>query len=493
MVRQSGKIVSSVPGSGKTTYIVSTINEAIKEGVESIYAVTFSREAAIELKKRVDSDKPHISTIHSLAHFLINGDINTTGSHDYYSDMIDRAIYMLKSSDVSIDIDLLACDEHQDINPRQAEFIGELAIRAKRVVIVGDPMQSIYSFQGADPNIMSKTEYLGDRTIEFESVEYSYRFGPCISKFVNSSFTPNILIDVDQDKKDTVNIINCSRDNVISEIDKLQKGDNSRAILFRTNAEIEQYINSTKCNAINYSVPLMTYSFPAFCATIVAIDRGVPVQLLISALSYVGIQSYKLNRILRSIAKEAISNLITLRDLQNIVRNKPGEYSVLIPPDKNKYIISQNGCTLLHTVVNTIILFSAFIGSFDRENISRLIDYTNQMGLVCSSFWNSTDITDEIIEAVYQYITTASDTVKTVDNKSNITVMTIHGSKGKEFDEVTVVANPRMDIYSEEEFRVMYVACTRAKEKLEVIIPDDYIDRSRHNIIDSMNIHGGII
>lgn len=49
--------------------------------------------------------------------------------------------------------DLLMVDEVQDLNPVQME----LASRAsKRIVIVGDPRQSIYGFRGADPEAMSK-------------------------------------------------------------------------------------------------------------------------------------------------------------------------------------------------------------------------------------------------------------------------------------------------------------------------------------------------
>lgn len=72
------------PGSGKTAVVVGRIKKMMESGVDSDYilAITFTREAAGELRRRVESftsDIPYISTIHSLCYNLLRDNIDLLG------------------------------------------------------------------------------------------------------------------------------------------------------------------------------------------------------------------------------------------------------------------------------------------------------------------------------------------------------------------------------------------------------------------------------
>lgn len=760
MEERTGIILSSVPGSGKTSHIVEIVKGAISEGVKSIYVVTFSREAAKELDDRIGdipnrvNSELHISTIHSLAYSIGQENNNSNLSHglEFYDGMIENAITILKNPKFDMEIDILACDEHQDINSKQVEFISELSKRAKHVIAVGDPMQcqpagtniclpnnesidisaiskhtkvisgvpdkvgisrinnvssrysseaifnistvsnetyctaghkwpvrwypemynskhvlilvqygedksihtmlfiskivfnrnnmnflhvipyrkrmriwvlcasfsieelehtancindeygiklgnvksikplfppsidyyllykcleiygknimyplfdtkyntrisnnhvsnvaavnlipgymhlfeynglifiptsfeikrekyagrvhsldvkkyhtyvsdgilscnSIYGFQGAYPNIMNQTEYLGDRLINREERFHSYRFGKNISKFVSDSFLGNNSITVD-DKFDDVKVINVDNYDMIDTVDKLHADEDcNTGILFRTNKEIAQYLIHSKFKEqVNIVYPVMTYPLPAFCASVILIEKGVKVSMLISALSFLGMDQRKTREAIYSITPD--TGMLTLNDIENSIDLIHGEAKMIIPPSESENVLSQKTCNKLYNIADTFRFFKQFTNASGTDSINELIRYIFSLDLVPYEFWYNENNIDEIVEAVHQYITMGSETMKVLDNNSNITVMTMHSSKGKEFDKVTVIANPFVNIYSDEEFRVLYVACTRARKELNVIIPEGYRDKTKRNVIDAMNIHGGLI
>ncbi len=79
-------------------------------------------------------------------------------------------------------------DEYQDINPVQEEILNSFTQHAKRVWVVGDPQQSIYLFRRADPNVfirrIEKTKSQG--TLERKSK--NFRSHSTLIEFFNDFF-----------------------------------------------------------------------------------------------------------------------------------------------------------------------------------------------------------------------------------------------------------------------------------------------------------------
>ncbi|MGH1369911.1 MAG: double-strand break repair helicase AddA [Maritimibacter sp.] len=137
-----------------------------------------------------------------------------------FDDFITRAGALLNDADVTAwvlyrldgGIDHILVDEAQDTSPGQWRVIESLArefmtgegARAgtkRTIFVVGDPKQSIYSFQGADPAEFSRMKTLFRTGLEeardalFErSLEYSFRSSKAILNLVDTTFdsTPGL-------------------------------------------------------------------------------------------------------------------------------------------------------------------------------------------------------------------------------------------------------------------------------------------------------------
>lgn len=72
-------------------------------------------------------------------------------------DLTDSPLYLLKKIEqygINLDYEYLFVDEAQDLSPDQYELINKLPIPNK--FIIGDPLQSIYMFRGADGFVFEK-------------------------------------------------------------------------------------------------------------------------------------------------------------------------------------------------------------------------------------------------------------------------------------------------------------------------------------------------
>ena len=88
------------------------------------------------------------------------------------------------------ELDLLMVDEFQDTSPIQLAVFIKLADLAKQVIWVGDVKQSIYSFRGADPELMSAViKYLESQGNTTEILDQSWRSRPPLVHYVNNIFS----------------------------------------------------------------------------------------------------------------------------------------------------------------------------------------------------------------------------------------------------------------------------------------------------------------
>ncbi|NLI77028.1 MAG: UvrD-helicase domain-containing protein [Candidatus Riflebacteria bacterium] len=89
---------------------------------------------------------------------------------------------------LAAELDLVLVDEFQDTDPLELAIFLKLAELAPRSVWVGDPKQSIYSFKGADPDLMGNVlDHLGAIP---EVLSSSYRSRPPLVELVSSVFAP---------------------------------------------------------------------------------------------------------------------------------------------------------------------------------------------------------------------------------------------------------------------------------------------------------------
>ena len=86
---------------------------------------------------------------------------------------------------------VVVVDELQDLNPCQLRWVCDQAIKyGKDLVLAGDLMQAIYSFQGAKPTLVYSSHFLRPDDANLDIVDLgltkSFRFGPHIASVSNS-------------------------------------------------------------------------------------------------------------------------------------------------------------------------------------------------------------------------------------------------------------------------------------------------------------------
>lgn len=181
-------VVMAAAAAGKTATLTERLRYVLNYGIEpsKIVALTFTNNAAAEMRDRLGEDFREgmfMGTIHSYANMLLNlkgfdtSRIRLEEEFDELFDMIEEHPEVLK------DVDYLLCDESQDLNPRQFDFISSV-IQPKGCLIVGDVRQSIYSFRGAEPKLL--TGLMKSDDYEIRELTQNYRNGKSIIYFSNS-------------------------------------------------------------------------------------------------------------------------------------------------------------------------------------------------------------------------------------------------------------------------------------------------------------------
>jgi len=113
-----------------------------------------------------------------------------------YTDMEIRFLELLELDEVRRELGpklkLVLVDEFQDSNPVQLAIFVRLAALAGRSIWVGDPKQSIYGFNGADPRLVNAILDLfyanRESTLNIKLLKNSWRSRPDLVSFANEIF-----------------------------------------------------------------------------------------------------------------------------------------------------------------------------------------------------------------------------------------------------------------------------------------------------------------
>lgn len=418
-----------------------------------------------------------------------------------FDDLILKVIELLKENEDIINyyrdkFKYIFVDEYQDTNKSQYELIKLFTGKDQNICVVGDSDQSIYSWRGADiSNILNfEKDFKNAKEIKLEQ---NYRSTSNILEAANELIKNNTERkekNLWTNKKDDIKIIYRNSaseydeaENVILKIQQmLHKGYNleDMAILYRTNAQSRVLEEKLMQNSINHKIigGLKFY------------DRK-EVKDILAYLSFIANPD----------------DNISLKRIINTPKRGIGSTTV----EKLEYIANQNNESIYDTIYNPIIE-----EELTKSTLSKVRIFADEM----TSYINSIDdylITDLVLEiyensgykkmletskkvedmskidniaslisaieefekqnndaSLYDYLQNVnllSDIDKTEDSNHAISLMTIHSAKGLEYDVVFIVGLeeglfPSLRTVEEggleEERRLMYVAITRARERL---------------------------
>lgn len=384
-------------------------------------------------------------------------------------------------------------DEFQDTSELQYKWLKVLAGKHKNVFAVGDDDQSVYSFRGAKPEnlLLFKNEF----NAELIKIEKNYRSNAYVLEAANAVISNNLnrqgknLIPT-KPKGEMIGLYTAFNDMqesnyIASEIKRLRRTGipyRNMAILYRTNGQsrsLEKAMNSL-------SIPYIIYGGFRF------FDR----QEVKHAMAYL------------RLASNPNDNMAFLR-----VANIPARAIGVAALKKLDTLATENNCSLYEMATSadskTIKKFSPFIEVIDKLQsycAGKSIPEMTRIVIIHSGleamYEKDEKDGEERLDNLYELISAAEvfvaenkkadldeflafstlesnvETNKRDENADAIKLMTVHASKGLEFDIVfitgleehlfphanSIKGNDQSLI--EEERRLMYVALTRAKEIL---------------------------
>ena len=398
----------------------------------------------------------------------------------------------------------LLIDEYQDTNPVQYQIAKLLAAVHENICVVGDDAQSIYSFRGATiENILQFKKDYDD--VKVVKLEQNYRSSQNIIHVANEviknnegQIQKNLWTENKEGEK--ICLVRTMTDNdegrfvadTIQE-QRLRNHFNNKdfAILYRTNAQSRSFEESLRRMGIPYRIygGVSFYQrkevkdFIAYLRVVVNIKDEEALKRIINypvrgigktTLEKCAIAANENNITLFEVISragefgfkagtlEALQNFVTMIRYFQTMLQQNNAYDVAVQVGKHTNLVKE--------------LFNdkTTEGLARYENIQELLNSIKEW--IESPSNEDGELGDKTLGSYLQQITLLTDADDDKENSDVVKLMTIHASKGLEFECVFVGGveetlfpssmsmNTREEL--EEERRLFYVAVTRAKQRL---------------------------
>ena len=191
----------SVAGSGKSTTILLVANQLKKK---KILHMTYNSSLRKEFKEKVEYLKIDNIDVHTFHSFAVKYFLPNAFTDEGIRDIVIKKMENIQ--DITIPCyDIVVIDECQDLTPLYYRFILyflNLLKKKIQMVILGDPLQSLYEFKGSDSRfltfaseIWSNQPFLQTSGFQFCSLKTSYRLTNQMSEFINTVLYKKKFID----------------------------------------------------------------------------------------------------------------------------------------------------------------------------------------------------------------------------------------------------------------------------------------------------------
>ena len=375
-------------------------------------------------------------------------------------ELIKNAIEIIKKKEIRVGN--LLVDEAQDMNPIQKAFVD--ALKPEYLFIVGDPKQSIYEFRGATSiffkNIMEN--------LPLYTLKINYRNAPEILEAAEAIYKRGLIPMQTAGHLHLKYLQNMEEENeIIKEIcETVIKEKKTLSILSRTRLESHEISAFLTKNKIQHSV-IGEYNLfkrkeiKDAVAYLDLINNPYAVESFLRILNEPkrGIGKTKKDELKKKAEEAKAQDIISL---------------LLQEAETWKGKAKENAESFAQTITEAREI---------KGNVRNILEYT----LNKSGYYDAIEENRKMhLQVLYnlgaqfddinEFIAYTHMGAETSAKDANIIVSTIHAVKGLEFDSVVIVNAvngymPMMKKDTEQEKNLFYVAVTRAKENLYILIP----------------------
>lgn len=431
--------VAAGPGSGKTKILVHKLASLLlMEDVkhEQLLMLTFSRAAATEFKKRLlalignAALYVEIKTFHSYCFDLLG----KVGSLEKSDAILKKTVEKIKNGDVEasrITKTVLVIDEAQDMDEDEYALISALMEQNEemRVIAVGDDDQNIFAFRGASAKYLVR--FIQEKqAVKYELTE-NFRSKNNLVEFTNA-FAKTI-----RHRLKTTPVVARQRDNGLI---KLVKGQDDKLIMPLVEDLLATDLSGTTC--------------------ILTRTNEEALQIA-GCLNHKGIQA-------KLVQTNDGFSLFNLREVRYFLDRLNLADDIFIIGDD---VWEQAKRDLTKTFANSTKLDIC-------ANLIKDFEVTNTKQKYKS------DLEVFIKESKLEDFVHGSGQV--------ILVSTMHKAKGKEFDNVFMMLT-NYNGSSDEDKRLLYVAMTRAKQRLNIYFNGDHFNGITTDGLERKRIQGGYL
>lgn len=375
-----------------------------------------------------------------------------------FDDLFAKVCKLFKDDDPCVDkykkqYRHIIIDEFQDTDPKQWEFA--LSIPNCNICVIGDALQSLYSFRGADSKLIkSLTEdpdwtkinlsnnYRSDKAIvNFANKNTRYAAGKSYRNVMNVTHEDNGKVDVtyfDDRKKSYAGMYlqPCESSYIRTIQDKFKTGNT--AILCRSNSEVGAVCDELTDAGIEYSTSSNNSEVCHYIKSI--IDNQYMINWVATYLTSASYTSY-------------------LKQLK--LRNNSTEDVV---ESELTWFYKRIATPIIQSKMDTVFHLRTILNDKSLKPCQRVIDCLSLLNLKCLVDY------DQEFEHMKDAIQYMLEIAENENNESSIYVGTIHSVKGLEFDNVVLlgVNDSSFKLNTEDNLNVYYVGITRAKHNLTV-------------------------
>lgn len=385
-------------------------------------------------------------------------------------------------------------DEFQDTNLVQYKIIRLISAKHKNVFVVGDEDQCIYCWRGA--NIDNIKNFIEDYKCKIFKLEQNYRSTKEVIKVANKLIKHNCArlektLFTENEQGEPITYNECYDENEEAEfVARTIYGLQSRGI------DLSNVGVLMRVSALSRLMEekLLNYNIPYKVSGIFKFFERLEVKNILAYLTMIvnPRDNSSITRIInypkRGIGQATIDKLLLMAeetntpmvdlvenyrelDISMTIKSKIAEFGDMITEFKTAY--QEKG---LYDFVEFVVNKSDIKGMYNttsEEDVDRTMNIDQLLQSVKSYERLNEDAT--LIDYL-ESVTLQNDLEKEDDDLSSVSISTVHASKGLEFDFVFIIGleegkfplSRAMDSIDEleEERRLMYVAVTRAKQKL---------------------------
>lgn len=415
-----------------------------------------------------------------------------------FDDLIMKTVELFQTCPEALErwqrsFDYIMVDEYQDTNTAQYKLISLLAKGSGNLCVVGDEDQSIYRFRGATiENILSFEKEFGAKVVKLEQ---NYRSTETILDAANAVIKNNtqrkgknlwsdkgrgekIKLDLYQSETDEADSIA----RTVLDLKEQGGGFNDSAVLYRTNAQSRTIELSMAKMGIPYRMVGGTKFY----------DRK-EIKDMLAYLSVINNHSdtVRLERIInepkRGIGDATQAEIFRIADGTGMtpveVMEHADEFDGL--SKKSKILeelgrmfreLGQDEDRPLDRLVDDILDATGYKNMLDKQGDEGAARMENIQELKSGMIKFCEENEEHSLSDYLENIALITDLDSYDQSEDRVTLMTMHGAKGLEFDNVFIVGaeenifpsyRSQLDMSEiEEERRLAYVAITRARKKL---------------------------